>query len=568
MKKLLAVLSIVFAFVNAHAASGTNFPAGTTNDWSRPGATWSNYVTVVNVKTCCGAVGNGVTDDYSAVTNAIGTAANYSIIYFPAGEYYLSKPIKVGPWGSLPSYLDKQVWIKGDGPTQTKLYMHGTGSLEMGIYIRGGNYGSDLMVTSGATKGSRLLSLSATTGLAVGDIVMVGQTNDTSYIRGDVDRNANPSDDWNPTNGVNQYFHAAITNISGLNVTLDRELPETWTNSPFVREMTPAKNIYVSDLWMYQTNRNTDVASIGAFRAWNCGVSNVLVSDFWTYGIQFQDSSRNSIFYNVVTNCARASSSTYGIQLTGGGSDNYVYDNIVGMVSSSILLQTGYRNVVGYNFIPWNFPTNFSSVDCLSGGINLHGFNAAFNLIEGNIVGKIYSDDTWGVNRTNTAFRNWTHRLDPFKIPDTVQFCIAGLDWRTNNYGANLVGNIIGHPSETGSGKNSWSFGDDELSSGQNDTGVTNTMFFAENFTYENNTTNSFNGASMPSMPASLYLTNKPAWFGSLPYPLIGHDVTGRTNYNPAAMRFYGLSYSVSPPPPDTWVPLLTDCCGLPLTAP
>lgn len=542
MKWILAWVLIMFE-ICAGAAAGTNFPQGTTNDWSMPGCLWANYTTTLDPKVCCGAVADGVTDDYSALTNAIGTAANDTIIDLGTGEYYLSKPIKIGPWGSLPAYLNKRVWLKGRGPGLTKLFMHGTGALEMGIYIRGGNYGSDLMVTSGATQGSRLLSLSATTGLVVGDIVMVGQTNDTSYIRGDPDRNASAADDWNPTNGVNQYFHAAVTNINGLNITLDRELPETWNNLPFVREMTPAKGVYVSDLWIYQTNRDTSAASIGTFRAWNCGISNVLVTDWYTYGIQVQDSSRCTVMYNVVTNCSRASSSTYGIQLTGGGSDNYVVDNIVGMVSSAILIQTGYRNVVAYNFVPWGYPTNFSGIDCLGGALNLHGFNAAFNLMEGNIVGKIYSDDTWGVNRTNTAFRNWATRLDPFRIPDTVQFCIAGFDWRTNNYGGNIVGNVIGHPSEAGSGKNSWYFGDDETSSGPNDPGVTNTMFFAENTSFENNTTNSLNGASMATLPPSLYLTNKPAFFGVLPFPLMGRDVPGWTNFNPAAMRFYGLSY-------------------------
>jgi hypothetical protein len=42
------------------------------------------------------------------------------------------------------------------------------------------------------------------------------------------------------------------------------------------------------------------------------------------------------------------------------------------------------------------------------------------------------------------------------------------------------------------------------------------------------------------SLPPSLYLTGKPAWFGSVPWPPLGPDVAGFTNKIPAQLRFEG----------------------------
>jgi hypothetical protein len=43
-------------------------------------------------------------------------------------------------------------------------------------------------------------------------------------------------------------------------------------------------------------------------------------------------------------------------------------------------------------------------------------------------------------------------------------------------------------------------------------------------------------------LPPSLYLTAKPDYFGAVPWPPIGPDVTGQTSDIPAKLRFEQLT--------------------------
>ena len=43
------------------------------------------------------------------------------------------------------------------------------------------------------------------------------------------------------------------------------------------------------------------------------------------------------------------------------------------------------------------------------------------------------------------------------------------------------------------------------------------------------------------NLPASMYLTSKPSWFGDLPWPPIGPDVPGLVNTIPAQVRFESM---------------------------
>ena len=60
------------------------------------------YITVVNVRDY-GATGNGITDDTTAIRNAIaaaGTGTQPRIVFFPAGRYVITKPIFIGEFSS------------------------------------------------------------------------------------------------------------------------------------------------------------------------------------------------------------------------------------------------------------------------------------------------------------------------------------------------------------------------------------------------------------------------------------------------------------------------------------
>ena len=66
----------------------------------------------VNVK-LCGAVGDGVTDDYDAVLTAYKKASSEGkILFFPAGTYYLSRKI----------VLNSNISILGEGMNSSSIY--------------------------------------------------------------------------------------------------------------------------------------------------------------------------------------------------------------------------------------------------------------------------------------------------------------------------------------------------------------------------------------------------------------------------------------------------------------
>jgi hypothetical protein len=90
----------------------------------------------------------------------------------------------------------------------------------------------------------------------------------------------------------------------------------------------------------------------------------------------------------------------------------------------------------------------------------------------------------------------------------------------------NIVGNVLCRPGDTGQIS---MFGDSEYSSDAYDTRVTNTMVFHGNFDYVSNSTQWSPSIDSHSLPPSLYLTTKPAFFGNLAWPPFGPSPDGST---------------------------------------
>lgn len=81
------------------------------------------------------------------------------------------------------------------------------------------------------------------------------------------------------------------------------------------------------------------------------------------------------------------------------------------------------------------------------------------------------------------------------------------------------------------------------------DPNVKATLLRHGNFDYVTNSVVWDSNIPDHTLPASLYLTSKPAWWGNLRWPAIGPDLNPMVGTIPAQQRFLG-NETVSPSPP------------------
>lgn len=264
----------------------------------------------------------------------------------------------------------------------------------------------------------------------------------------------------------------------------------------------------------------------------------------------------------------------YGSQHSGSGSycvemeevsGGLVQNNIMQNTTSPDIKDAVTGSVTAYNVTPF---VNFGTY--AQGLYAAHNSGSAFNLLEGNSAISIIADNVWGPSHLITVFRNhfvgwqlgYTQQTYPINVdgPDRVM---------------NIVGNVLGEPgyhtqyegyaTSTTAGLHravhggSTSAGSGTINQSIYAIGWTSnsglgvctvwptcdplswtTLMRWKNYDTVDNavisdTTEATPGAvtfvdatTTPSgtLPASFYLSSKPAWFGSLTYPPDGPDVT------------------------------------------
>lgn len=436
-----------------------------------------------------GAVADGVTDNYVAVSNAIRHCPIGQAVYFPAGAYVIGTQVKIGNGG-----LTNQAVFRGAGSGSTTLLL----SNDRALYFIAGSMAGSNTLTSGYTKGSTRVVATATTGLAIGQQCEVGQTNDYTAI-GNI-----PSD-------VNYMVQGnQITNISGNNIDLLRPLHWTFdaTNTPWIHTWSSfVTNSGVENMKLVVSGANRPIYM---WRTMDCWVTGCEITNYTGQsGIALDEDYRTEISQNIL-HSYMTSGSGYGSQAFAGTTDALFYDNICGLTSSGIVVQNEANGcVVAYNYYykSWDAST-------LSLSFHGHGGNNSWNLFEGNVGnGMMGVDDTWGSNPRNTFVRNFSTCASPGAT--SVRW---GIRLDTVNYYENVVGNVLALPSDFG------------VSTGNPtplfigaDANVLATGIIDGNYEFRTNTL--VFGWSDHSIPASYYLASKPAWFGNLVWPAIGPDI-------------------------------------------
>jgi hypothetical protein len=432
------------------------------------------------------------------------------------------------------------------------------------------------VISSGGSTGSTQVVLASTVGVGVGKFLVITETNDSSYVTSaGSGGNCNWCDGgWSTTGNYAKGQIVEVTAMSGSSVTFTPALYTNYTHSPIAVPFSMAASYAgVEDLQVkannsgYTANFAMDLCAFCWIKAVE---SNYADGDHVAVSWGYHDEIRDSYFSNAYLHTPGTYDSD--VKLVLKTSASLIENNIIERTHVAVMLEWGAAgNVIAYNYTTGEFDSGSPNV--VIGGIDYHGAHPQFNLVEGNVMTAFYADSVWGSSSETTAFRNWfvgtNHICAPLSGRGTVS-CSG----KNGYYGAqaaravqlsyvslknNFIGNLLGSSQQQAllvnnkaipqasrlefptvrpySAAQLWTFGygsegDDGLGTGCGGgvapchlEGNSGHQFLHGNYESLGKITLWASGTSQ-ILPASFYLSAKPAWWGTLPYPAIGPDVT------------------------------------------
>jgi hypothetical protein len=244
----------------------------------------------------------------------------------------------------------------------------------------------------------------------------------------------------------------------------------------------------------------------------------------------------------------------YAISVQQGSSEILIENNIVMNANKVIVVRSaGAGSVVGYNYMD-NALIAYAR-EWMEVGLNAsHMVGSHHVLFEGNLSFNYDSDNRWGNAIAMTVFRN---HLTGFRrdFESTGNVRAAGLMF--GSWWHAFIGNVLGEPGRMdgwiyedpgdgtyGGASNKWRTGPTIWKLGYDlpareqslDPKVRSTVVRDGNFDYVTNTVRWDHAPRV--LPDSLYLTAKPAFFGSLRWPWVDPTGTTKVYSLPARLRF------------------------------
>ena len=523
--------------------------------------------------------GNGTTDAAGAINSALTTAgasANASspkVVMLPAGTYLIRSPITVGS-----SY----VVLRGAGPTQTKIIgQTGGPMIRMGYKF---NYTGLINVTSDNPKGSTSITVADASAIQPGDVLQIDIVDDTSFVRIAPDGvyfKRQPSTDINgPGRGgttaisdpgwrsIGQQIEVASKNGNTLALTGPLHLDFPLARSPQVFKTASARsgepgtrNCGIEDLYVSGGTNNMiifvntaycwarDIESDGRPLDSNHGLTGAHVQMIHA----FRNEIRDSYFHDATV--INQGGGAYGIAPGTQSSNNLIENNISVRLNKPIVMNnSGGGNVIAYNYADNAFSTSAPGwqENTIDGN---HECFSHSDLFEGNWTTNIGSDSTHGNSGWHVFFRNYaTGKNSAPPTADNNNIRAAGIDawtrehtyvgnvyagWTANGrppvYQCTANGNCMGAEAIYRVGANASSYTDFD------DGTALAHLFVNGNFDPVNNAVVWDPSLTRRDLPPSLYLTAKPGFFGSSPWPWVDPLGTTMVGTLPAKQRFDSL---------------------------
>ncbi len=477
--------------------------------------------------------GNGTTRADTAIQDAIDACPEGQVVHLPAGEYRLDDGL----------HINKGVVLRGDGPDATRLRLEGGDTaVEIGSGAPNNIEGVD--VTSGFTKGSTSLTLANASDFAVGDVVLIDQQDDGDLVQtGDCEFFKR----WDGSifRSLGQIFE--IVSKSGNTIEISSPLYFTYTASlrPQLSQTSPGgtvKNAGVEDLYVTRTSEEGS-AMFRLIDAANSWVKNVHSEKVHGRHVSMETCYRcvvrDSYFHDAFV--IDPGGTAYGIALERHASDCLIENNIVRNLNIPIVLSVSSGgNVVGYNYV--EDPHEESVPAWNEAGIRAHCSYPYMELVEGNLANQGALDFVHGSGGYFTFYRNhFSSQRESFESTANVY----ALSITTGQYYVNVVGNVLwtrGLPGEVqtacGDGAIYHLGVTDGADCNDVDARVEDTLIRHGNFDYVRNAVEWDPAISDHTLPPSLYLSAKPAFFGDLPWPAIDPEASEPVGVLPAKRRY------------------------------
>ena len=565
----LILLLVIPAALHAQAWSGILNPARAI-DWSTagvPGGIPSGSWTQSGATISAGAS----TATIQAALNACGT--NHYVLLGP-GSFSITNL-------NIPSNCA----LRGSGTLSTILNLTGSGAA-FTLGNGGPAYSSPAAatITSGATAGSTNIVVASASGISPGMLLAISELNDPAYVT-IVTPNGNCGwCDGTGDGGIRTRGQVVlVTNVSGSTITIS---PGLYTDYGSASGTGPALAYYyqpgairagIENLQAYSNGTGySQVYKITACEyCWIKGVfDNYADGDhadvYWSY----HDEIRDSYFSNAYIHGPGTTDAD--VSLLNKTAGTLIENNIFERLHVGIMISWGAAgNVIGYNYEIGNFDSN--ATNAILAFIGMHGAHPQFNLFEGNVGNNATMDSFWGSGSNNTVFRNQLRGTDTLASPasngrnavnwSSTHLAVQQMWGLTNSFvhtNANALGNVMGSADAvTGATSGLYNSGSGPFTStivppanraynnvfvavsvgydtGGDSSGsaqaswqggmwagkASGSIFLHGNFDIASNSI-IWNGSTTHALPSSLYRSSRPGWFGSVPWPPIGPDVTG-----------------------------------------
>ena len=462
-------------------------------------------------------------DDTTAIKAAISSCPAGQVVKLASGTFKVSSSITVRSGVTLRG--------SGMGKTIIKGASGMTGAYVVG-FNAGPSVGTSFPISSGFSKGSTTITTAMAHGWKVGDIINIDQLNDTGGDPVVTNAGTNGPCTWcGRANGTRALGQTSKVMTVPSSTTATLEIPLSWD---YASNLSPqatkingiTSNAGVEDLTIDNSasgssKQGGNGATIAHYGTSNCWLLRVEAIGSYVTMVRMKQSYRDTIrgckFHEgtpalPATGTQYGTSRAYGIWLN-PASANLVENNQFYHVVAPVMMNgPASGNVFAYNYLTAQYYS--PSAGWQTDAFRSHGAHPVMNLFESNwVVGRMNMDATWGSSSHNTFFRN-RNTQDPQRPSAAWNYSLYA---KSNYY--NMVGNVIGTAG----------FETAYLSTSTKSIyGIASAVYGTLTHANWDSVTNGvvWDGSKDRSLPASMYLSSKPSWWGNTPWPAIGPDVS------------------------------------------